>query len=158
MPTEIAIRVAERGDHKKLEDLQRRASLIWAEYREALIAHPGAIELPLEQIVAGRAYVAERDGQILGFSVVLPRSNGDADLDGMFVDPTAWRQGIGRSLIRKAELLAASQGAEWLYVIANPRALGFYESCAFELIGEVQTRFGAGPTMRKRLHAGLSGR
>ena len=72
-----------------------------------------------------------------------------------FVDPTAWKQGIGESLIRKAELLAASEGAEWLYVVVNPKTLGFYESCAFEPIGEVETQFGSGLMMRKNLHAGL---
>jgi hypothetical protein len=44
--------------------------LIWEEDRESLLAHPDAIELPLEQITDGRTVVAERDGELLGFSVV----------------------------------------------------------------------------------------
>lgn len=47
MTIELAIRIAARDEKKLLEDLQWRASLVWEEYREALLAHPDAIELPL---------------------------------------------------------------------------------------------------------------
>jgi GNAT superfamily N-acetyltransferase len=151
MSTEIIVRLATRDEREALEGLQRRASLMWAEYREALLAHPAAIELPLEEIERGRAYVAERQSEVAGFSVVLPRQDGDADLDGLFVEPVMWKRGIGRRLIQEAERLAASEGAKSLYVVANPRAQGFYAACAFELLGEEDTRFGVGLTMRERL-------
>jgi GNAT superfamily N-acetyltransferase len=148
------VRLATPDERAALEALQRRASLVWEDYREALLAHPDAIELPIEQIESGRTYVAERQGQVVGFSVVLRRPDGDADLDGLFVEPAYWRQGVGRQLIVAAELLAASEGARSMYVIANPRAEGFYGACAFELIGEQSTRFGAAHLMRKRLVRG----
>jgi len=97
--------------------------------------------------------VAERDGQILGFCVVLPRPDGDADLDGLFVEPAIWRRGAGRRLVQEAERVAASRGAQWLYVIGNPKAQGFYQVCNFERVGIEQTRFGPGLAMRKRLSA-----
>src|SRR5258706_2929160 len=84
---ELTIRIAAREEKKLLEDLQWRASLVWEEYREALLAHPDAIELPLAHLDAGHTYVAERGGQILAFSVVLPRPDGDADLDALVVEP-----------------------------------------------------------------------
>jgi GNAT superfamily N-acetyltransferase len=151
MPAGITIRVAKPNERKALEELQWRASLVWPEYREALLAHPEAIELPLEHIETNGTYVAERDGQILGFGVVLMGAGGRADLDGLFVEPAAWKQGIGRCLIGEAERLAASQGAEWLYVVANPKARGFYDACEFESVGAEQTRFGPALLMRKRL-------
>src|SRR6267154_6628358 len=107
MTMELTIRIAAREEKKLLEDLQWRASLVWEEYREALLAHPDAIELPLEQLDAGHTYVAERSGQILGFSVVLPRPEGDADLDGLFVEPVIWKRGVGGRLLQQAERLAA---------------------------------------------------
>ena len=125
----------------------------WGEYREELLAHRDAIELPLEHLNAGHTYVAERDGQILGFCVVLPRPDGDADLDGLFVEPAVWGRGIGRRLVQEAECAAASRGAQWLYVIGNPKAQGFYQVCNFERVGVEQTRFGPGVAMRKRLSA-----
>jgi GNAT superfamily N-acetyltransferase len=107
--------------------------------------------LPLEHLETKRTYVAERDKTILGFSVVLIRPDGHAELDGLFVEPAAWKQGVGRRLIGEAERLAARDGAEWLYVVANPKARGFYDACGFELAGSEQTRFGPAHAMRKRL-------
>ena len=111
MQSPIVIRCARPDERMALEELQRRASLAWEEYREALLAHPGAIDLPLEQIEAGRTYVAERFGEKLGFSVVLKRSDGNAELDGLFVEPAHWRQGVGALLVREAARFATAEGA-----------------------------------------------
>jgi GNAT superfamily N-acetyltransferase len=144
--------IAERG---ALEALQWRASLMWEEYRDALLAHPDAIALPDEQI--GRTIVAELGDKALGFAVVLPRPDGDAELDGLFVDPANWRAGIGTRLVREAERLAAAAGAEYLYVVGNPRAEGFYAACGFVLVGREPTRFGVGLTMRKAIGSAWHG-
>jgi len=37
-------------------------------------------------------------------------------------------------------------------VIANTRALDFYDSCGFVTVGEVQTRFRPAPRMRKAIN------
>jgi GNAT superfamily N-acetyltransferase len=155
MADDLVIRLARSDEQKALEALQWRASLEPTEYREALLAHPDAITLPLEQIETGRTFVAEREGEVLGFSVVLAKPDGDAELDGLFVEPFAWKQGIGRMLVEEAGRFAVSEGAQSLHVLANPTALGFYEACDFELIGEQGTRFGVGFVMRKRLRLGI---
>jgi GNAT superfamily N-acetyltransferase len=144
-------RLAVPAERRALEDLQRRASLIWEEDRDALLANPDAIELPLEQITDGRTIVAENVGELLGFAVVLRREDGDAELDGLFVDPPHWRHGIGRALLERAELIATSEGAASLWVTANTRALGFYGACGFVTVGEVATRFRPAPRMRKAI-------
>ena len=126
---------------------------MWEEDREALLAHPDAIELPLEQITDGRTVVAESVGELLGFAVVLRREDGDAELDGLFVEPTQWRRGIGRELVEQTEIIAKRDGAAGLWVIANTRALDFYHACGFVIVGEVQTRFRPAPRMRKALDA-----
>jgi GNAT superfamily N-acetyltransferase len=151
VPARPTFRLAIPAEQPALEELQRRASLIWEEDRESLLAHPDAIELPLEQITDGRTVVAERDGELLGFSVVLRRDDGDAELDGLFVEPAQWRQGIGRMLVEQAEQIAARDGSANLWVIANTRALDFYGACGFVTVGEVQTRFRPAPRMRKAI-------
>jgi len=150
MPAGIIIRVATRNEKRELEDLEWWPFLVWPEYRDAPLAHRDAIELPLQHIETQRTYVAERDGQILGFSVVLIRPDGQAGVHGLFGEPAAWKHGIGRRLIGEAVRLAARDGAEWLYVIANPNASGFYDACGFRLTGNEQTRFGPAHVMRKR--------
>jgi GNAT superfamily N-acetyltransferase len=124
---------------------------MWEEDRAALLAHPDAIELPMQQITDGRTVVAESTGQLLGFAVVLNRDDGDAELDGLFVDPPQWRKGIGRALLTQAERIATADGATRLWVTANTRALEFYGACGFVIVGEVATRFRPAPRMRKTL-------
>ena len=147
-----SIRLARLCEQSTLEALQLRASLMNEADRENLLAHPDAVELPVAHIDAGRVFVAECDGSILGFSVVLSRDDGDAELDGLFVEPSRWRSGIGRRLLDAAAAFARAAGASALHVIGNPHSIGFYHICGFELLGETETRFGTGLIMRKDLY------
>jgi len=149
MASALTIRVAETSEQKALEALQWRASLNNPGDRDALLAHPDAIELPLDQISAGRVFVAEADGVIAGFAAVLPRPDGQSELDGLFVEPTIWRSGVGRSLVEHCCRFALANGASSLHVVGNPHAKDFYAACGFEILGEYQTRFGVGISMRK---------
>jgi GNAT superfamily N-acetyltransferase len=147
----LAIRTAGIADREALEALQRRASLSNPGDREALLAHPDAIELPLDQISAGHVFVAEQDATIVGFSAVLPRHDPDMDLDGLFVEPELWSRGIGRLLVEHCVVFARAQGSSALHVVGNPHAQGFYIACGFELLGHVDTRFGVGLSFRRCL-------
>ncbi len=150
----ISIRPARPDEQAMLEALQRRASLAWPDYREALLQHPEAIALPLEQIEDGHVHVCERDGIVQGFMAVLPRVDGQAELDGLFVDPPAWRSGSGRRLVATAQALAIDRGASLLHVVASPRAQQFYEACGFIVSGSEQTRFGPAIGMTMPLSPG----
>ena len=147
----ISIRPALLDEQTALESLQRRASLSNAGDRDALLANPDAIALPVEQIAAGCVFVAERDGVLAGFAAVLPRPDGAAELDALFVDPHLWKQGIGRRLVDQVAEVARLRAAIFLHVIGNPHAEGFYVSCGFRVTGAVDTRFGVGLAMRRPL-------
>lgn len=54
----LSIRIALPSEKLELERLQRRASLANERDRDALLAHPDAIEVPLEQIAGGRVFVS----------------------------------------------------------------------------------------------------
>jgi GNAT superfamily N-acetyltransferase len=149
----LTITPARADERNALEALQRRASLANVADRAALLAHPDAIDLPLGQIESGYVMVARRDGAILGFSAVLPRAVGDAELDGLFVEPSAWRGGIGRALVEAACGRARSEGATVMHVTAGREAVAFYQACGFELLGEAPTRFGMARVMRRTLLA-----
>jgi GNAT superfamily N-acetyltransferase len=145
----LTIRPALPEEQSVLENIQRRASLAWEEDRAALLAHPDAIEVPVGQIEAGCVYVAESGSDVVGFGVIVPRPDGDMEVDGVFVEPTDWKKGIGRTLIQEAERRAAIHGANSLRVVANPRTESFYAACGFARIGEIETRFGIGLIMCK---------
>jgi GNAT superfamily N-acetyltransferase len=145
---DLLIRQAVASEQKDLEDLQLRASLTNAGDRDALLAHPDAIELPLAQITAGGVFVAEWDGTIVGFAAVEPRADGESELDALFVDPNMRRRGIARSLIGHCAEVARTRKSTTLCVIGNPHAKDFYTACGFNLTGTVETRFGTGLLMR----------
>jgi ribosomal protein S18 acetylase RimI-like enzyme len=145
----FVIRRAVISEQKELEALQLRASLTNAGDRDALIAHPDAIELPIDQIAAGAVFVSERNGVIVGFAAMLPRPDGDVELDGLFVDPDVRRCGVGRSLVDHCVQIIRTQGSTALCVIGNPHASDFYRACGFNAIGTIETRFGSGLLMRK---------
>ena len=93
------IRLALPSEKLNLEQLQMRASLANEGDRDALLAHPDAIQLPVEQIAGGRVFVSEYEGAIVGFAAIEPRADGESELDGLFVEPRMQRRGIAKSLI-----------------------------------------------------------
>jgi GNAT superfamily N-acetyltransferase len=147
----VNIRPAIPAERKALEALQWRASLGNEGDRDALLRHPDAIDLPTEQIVAGGVFVLEQDGAIVGFSAILPREDGDTELDALFVEPQIQRRGIGRKLLEHCAAAARLAGSRGLHVIGNEHAKAFYLSCGFEILGPFETRFGAALLMRKAL-------
>jgi GNAT superfamily N-acetyltransferase len=143
----MRIRLARADERAALEALQRRASLALEDYRLPLEAHPDAIRLPAEQIALGEVLVAEDEGGVTGFAVVVDADD-RAELDGLFVEPARWREGIGTALVMEAVHIARERGLS-LTVIANPTARDFYEKCGFAVEGEEQTRFGPGIRMSR---------
>lgn len=144
------IRDARSGEARALEELQRRSSLVWEEYREQLLAHPDAISLPERAITDGTVRVACGPERVLGFSVAVSSADpaGPDELDGLFVEPDAMRGGVGRALIADVADRAARRGVRVVEVTANPRALEFYRAVGFRDLHEVPTRFGPGLRMR----------
>jgi GNAT superfamily N-acetyltransferase len=147
----VIIRPAVPAERRSLEALQWRASLGNEGDREALLLHPDAIELPVEQIAAGGVFVLEQDGAIVGFSAILPRDDGDTELDALFVEPGIQRRGVGRKLLEHCAETARSMGSSALHVVGNIHAKPFYLSCGFTIVGSFATRFGLGLLMRKSL-------
>ena len=147
----ISIRRATPSEREVLEALQRRASLANARDRDAILAHPDAIEIPIRQLESGQVYVAEHRDAIVGFATTQPREDGDTDLDALFVEPAMWRQGIGRQLVRHCEDAARLLGSRTLHVIGNPHARAFYDASGFKAVGVSETRFGQGILYQRTL-------
>ena len=147
----LMIRIAHVSEKQALEALQWRASLNNPGDRAALLANPDAIAIPDAQIEGGSVFVAEADEVIVGFAAILPRTDGDQELDALFVEPDQQRTGIGRKLVEYCAQAARAQGSRALHVVGNPHAEAFYKSCGFQIRGHEQTRFGVGLLMHKPL-------
>jgi GNAT superfamily N-acetyltransferase len=151
MTQDVSIRPARSDEQAMLEALQRRASLSNPGDRDAVLANPDAIAVPIEQITDGCVFLAECDDGVAGFAAVVPRADGGAELDALFVEPHLWKHGIGRRLVDHVADVARVRTATFLHVIGNPHAEGFYLACGFRVTGAVQTRFGVGLAMRRPL-------
>lgn len=149
--SDIVIRLARQAERGLLEALQWRASLANPGDRDSLLANPDAIVVPAEQIADGHVLVAESDDAIVGFAAVLPRPDGNAELDALFVEPALWKHGVGRLLVDGCADIARQRASRLLHVVGNPHAEGFYLSCGFQTTGAVETRFGGGLSMQRKI-------
>lgn len=150
----LRIRTALLHERPFLIELQRRASLANPGDRQVLQANPELIDTPVALFAVGNALVAERDGVVLGFATLIFREDGDAELDGLFVEPPHWRQGVGRALVEAIAARACSLGAKTLYVIGNRHAKEFYVRAGFRLDGVIETQFGKNLLMERAVDAG----
>ncbi|HEY6128180.1 MAG TPA: GNAT family N-acetyltransferase [Candidatus Acidoferrum sp.] len=147
----IIIRTAAVTEQEALQALQLRASLTNDGDRQALLANPDAINIPLEQLAAGRVFVSELNSVTVGFSAIEARGDGQIELDALFVEPNIRRRGVGRLMIEYCADVARKQGSTALHVTGNPHAENFYLACRFKQIGTTQTRFGIGLLLRREL-------
>jgi N-acetylglutamate synthase-like GNAT family acetyltransferase len=153
MTAGVNIRPAILSDHAVLDALMRRAALALPEYRDQLSAEPEAIAIPLSLISEGRVLVAEADGRMAGFAAWLPIGETIAELDGLFVDPSMWRSGVGMALLAAVSDAATQIGVRKIHVVANPGAESFYRRAGFERTGVTTTDFGPALTMLLQLQA-----
>lgn len=149
--TVIEIRQAGSADHEILVTLQSRAALENEGDLDALLAHPESISLPMAQINAGQVLVAVTGGSVVGFASLVFRHDSDIELDGLFVEPAKWRNGVGRALIEASCRFAKQLNATALHLVGNPHARDFYAACGFDEIGAEETELGEGILYRRSL-------
>ncbi|MEO8262166.1 MAG: GNAT family N-acetyltransferase [Pseudolysinimonas sp.] len=147
----IRIRIARPDERLDIIELQRRASLANPGDRNVLLEHPEAVDTPAEQFTAGQVSVAEIDGVVLGFAALIPRDDGNLELDALFTEPTAWRRGIARALVAHGAERARADGVAAIHVIGNPHAEQFYLAAGFVPLGIADTEFGPGTEYELRL-------
>ena len=140
----LDIRLARPDDRLKLIELQRRASLAaeTGEILQKLLEQPELFDIDDELIAGNQVFVAHRQGHIVGFATIVADEGNDAELEGLFVEPTEWRKGVGRALVQQIEREAINWGATRLRVLANENAVPFYEAVGFSSIGEQVTPLG----------------
>lgn len=138
----VDIRLARADDRQDLVALLWRSALSWEAVRQDLLDNPELVDVDPELIARNQVFVAAEGGRILGFATIVPHEGDDAELDGIFVEPSAWRRGIGTALLRQIEREARAWGANRLHVTAGANAEGFYAANGFTRTGEQRMTFG----------------
>lgn len=82
-------------------------------------------------------FVAERDGEVIGFAEYAPRSEEKVDLLRMYVLPAEQRAGAGAALLAAGLDAIRDAGGDYTTVIAgvevgNEKAIRFYEKHGFK--------------------------
>ena len=132
----MQIRRAFVGDAKELSELVQRAKAHWGYARAQLQAWRPSLEVSAESVCARPTFVAELDGQVIGFYSLIP-SPKVWELDNLWILPRFMKKGFGRALLEHASQTAAEGGATSIVVDADPNAEPFYLRCGARRVGAV---------------------
>jgi N-acetylglutamate synthase-like GNAT family acetyltransferase len=119
-----------------LSALAMRSKAHWGYDAAFLEACREDLTLSPQEIAESVSLVCERDAQVIGFSRVVLMDERTAELDSLFVDPTAIGTGAGKLLWERSVAAARGLGAQDLVLQSDPHAEGFYLSRGARRIGE----------------------
>ena len=138
----MQIRQLMQSDSEMVRELDMRIlgadrSQTWAIYLERFLAVSDLDVLPHPP---WGCYVAEQDGEIVGFLIAEKQSSGyglppGARIVALTVSPEMRRRGVGRKLINVLSEFCQSQGIERIYSILraeDARDAAFLISCDFD--------------------------
>jgi GNAT superfamily N-acetyltransferase len=152
----VLIRPARTEEASTLAALAVRSKGHWPYSAAFLKRFERTLALTPEVVAANDVLVAERDGAIIGFYVLLHRA-ALAVLDDLWLDPAEIGRGSGRELFEHAAARAAARGARVLEWEAEPYAAGFYEHMGSETVAWVDSPLGRRlPVMRLALPGRIS--
>jgi GNAT superfamily N-acetyltransferase len=117
-----SIRRAARADCAALTRLMHASSAYRGPYATILAGY----EVRPEQVETDLVYLAEDEGELLGFYSLVIDDDGAAELDLMFVADAALGRGIGALLFRDMRELARGLGLARVTIVSHPPAEAFY--------------------------------
>jgi GNAT superfamily N-acetyltransferase len=144
----VLIRPARAEEAGALAALAVRSKGHWPYSAAFLKRFERTLGLTPEVVASNDVLVAERDGEVSGFYVLLYR-DALAVLDDLWLEPAEIGRGCGRELFEHAAARAAARGARVLEWEAEPYAVGFYERMGGETVAWVDSPLGRRlPVMR----------
>lgn len=129
----FSVRRARREDNEAVGRLHVASirELCRTHYRPEEIeawAAPRAVGFYVKAIERKEFYVAEEDGELIGFGTLNPAGG---EVEAVYVHPAATGRGVGLTLLRTLEARALSLGLESLRLCASLNAVEFYERAGF---------------------------
>lgn len=121
----MQIRKALPEEADALTNIAQEAKRYWG-YPESWIEHwREELTITPDCIAANQVYVAEAEGELLGFYVLISKAEA-AELDHLWVRPEQIGQGIGKELFLHAMERARARHSR-VEILADPNAEGFYQ-------------------------------
>lgn len=130
------IRKARESEAERLSALAFRSKAHWDYSQEFMDACREELTYRAADLRHNEFFVAEAEGEIVGFYGLVRLSPDEMELEALFVEPTHIGRGFGRALIEHAKTTAVERGASKLVIQGDPNAAKFYRSTGGELTGE----------------------
>jgi N-acetylglutamate synthase-like GNAT family acetyltransferase len=146
----VKIRKATTEDAAPLTTIAHDAKRHWG-YPEHWIKHwQNDLTISPEFIAANQVYVAEGEGELLGFYALIIRKD-KAELDHLWVAPAHIGTGIGKELFLHAMQNAARRNVSAVEILSDPNAEGFYRKMGAHRSGETVSEIDGQPRALPRL-------
>jgi GNAT superfamily N-acetyltransferase len=146
----LKIRRAYPEEAERLTRIAHDAKRHWG-YPEHWIKHwQDDLTISPDFVAANQVYVAESEGDLLGFYALIVRSD-KAVLDHMWVVPEHIGTGVGKELFIHAMRNAAGQDLSEVEISSDPNAEGFYKKMGAYRIGESVSEIEGQPRALPRL-------
>jgi GNAT superfamily N-acetyltransferase len=131
----LNIRQALPQEATTLTEIALNAKRYWG-YPEDWIQHwQDDLTISPDFISNNEVYVAEREGEIIGFYALVLRDR-LAELEHMWVAPGQIGTGVGKELFVHAMQKAAGENVSEVEISSDPNAEGFYKRMGAKRIGE----------------------
>jgi GNAT superfamily N-acetyltransferase len=146
----LIIRKAITEETPVLTQIAHDAKRHWG-YPESWINHwQNDLTISPEFVAANQVYVAERDGELLGFYALILRGE-KAELDHLWVAPAYMGTGVGKELFLHAMQQAAKKNVSAVEIVSDPNAEGFYRKMGAYRDGESIAEIDGSPRILPRL-------
>jgi GNAT superfamily N-acetyltransferase len=142
------IRAPDVEELPALSELCMRSKAVWGYDADFMAACLKELTFVPGDLVSSRIAVAARGESVLGVAQVRMVGR-DADLQKLFVEPSALRGGVGKALFDWAIDTAREMGASRMIIEADPDAAPFYRSLGARDIGHAPSGSIAGRMLPK---------
>lgn len=142
----VLIRPARAAEAETLSELALRSKAHWGYDAAFMEACRDELTVAAGDVADRRAMVADRDGEILGFTTLEGQPPAGV-LGMMFVEPQAIGQGIGRLLFEHTVAVGRELGFTRLTLDADPNAEPFYRAMGAVQAGSSPSGSLAGRTL-----------
>lgn len=138
MATEIIIRTVEPNEYALLSELAYRSKAYWGYSDEFMEACRGELATSIKDIEDRHRnyFVAEFNGEVLGYYATEKLTESQYELEHLFVEPEHIGQGVGKALIEHAKSFVKSIGGKSLLIQGDPNAVNFYLAAGGVQIGQ----------------------
>ena len=145
---QLVIRAPASEELPALSELCMRSKAVWGYDADFMAACLKELTFVPDDLVSSRIAVAARGESVLGVAQVRMVGR-DADLQKLFVEPSALRGGVGKALFDWAIDAAHEMGASRMIIEADPDAAPFYRSFGARDIGHAPSGSIAGRMLPK---------